>query len=223
MGSAKRIVHKHVAQRGHFAGQRFVVFLLARVDAAVLQQHHLAGLHGHAIDPVGGQSHLTAEQLCKASRHRSQRVFRLERALNGPTQVAGDHDRRARAECHLNARHRCANTCVFGDLARIAQRHVEVSADEDALAAHGTGGTKVGEASELHGGVSRKTADFRRQGFYGIESKRSPTARAAPRANSAAGIRLPPARCTSVSRKPLSAHWTAIPASFIREICPMPA
>ena len=50
---AKGIMHKNVAQGGHFLRQFFVVFLLALVDAAVFQQYQLTGLHADAIDPVG--------------------------------------------------------------------------------------------------------------------------------------------------------------------------
>jgi hypothetical protein len=40
---AEGVVHENVAQGGHLARQLFVVLLLALVDAAVLQQHDLAG------------------------------------------------------------------------------------------------------------------------------------------------------------------------------------
>ena len=65
---AEGVVHEDVAQRRHLPRQRLVVLLLALVDAAVLQQHHLAGLHRHAVDPVGTQRHVAAQQLAQALR-----------------------------------------------------------------------------------------------------------------------------------------------------------
>ena len=49
---AEGVVGVHVAQRGHPARERLVVLLLALVEAAVLEQHDLAGLHVDAVHPV---------------------------------------------------------------------------------------------------------------------------------------------------------------------------
>ena len=118
-----------------FCASSGLVLLLALVEAAVLQQHHLAGLHVDAVDPVGLQRHLAAEQLGQALGHRRQRVLGLELALGGTAQVRGDHHRRAGVQRHADAGHRGADARVFGDVAGVVLRHVEVGADEHALAA----------------------------------------------------------------------------------------
>ena len=45
-----------------------------------------------------------------------------------------NHHRRPSVQSHLNARYRGANAGVFGDVAVLVLRHVEISAYEDALA-----------------------------------------------------------------------------------------
>ena len=57
MRGAEGVVDVDVAQRGQLARELVAVLLLALVDAAVLEQHHLAGLHRHAVDPIGAQRH----------------------------------------------------------------------------------------------------------------------------------------------------------------------
>ena len=131
---AKGVVHKHVAQGGEFSGQLGGVLFLAHVDAAVFQQHDLAWLHLHAVDPVGHQRHFAAQQLAQPFGHRRQRVFRLERALGRAAQVAGDHHRSAGIERHPDAGHTGANAGVFGDIARVVLRHIEVGPDKHPFA-----------------------------------------------------------------------------------------
>ena len=97
---AEGVVHEDVAQRGQLARQRLVVLLLALVEAAVLQQHHLAGRDLHAVDPVGHQRHLAAEQLAQALGHRRERIGGLELALGRAAQVRGHHHRRAGVQRH---------------------------------------------------------------------------------------------------------------------------
>ncbi|CFP63261.1 Uncharacterised protein [Bordetella pertussis] len=92
---AEGVVDVHIAQRRHLARQAFVVLFLAHVAAAVLQQHDFARLDGNAVDPVGHQAHLHAQQFGQALRDRGQRVRLGQRALLGAAQVRGDHDRRA--------------------------------------------------------------------------------------------------------------------------------
>ena len=60
---AKSVVHKDVAQRSQLARQCFAVFLLANVDAAVFQHHHLARGDDHTVHPVGHEWHITTQQL----------------------------------------------------------------------------------------------------------------------------------------------------------------
>jgi hypothetical protein len=146
---AEGVVHEDVAQLRHLLRQLGLVLLLALVQAAVLQQHHLAGLDGHAVDPVGLQAHRTAEQLGHARRHRGQRVLRLELALGGAAQVRGDHHRRAGLQALADGRQRGADAGVLGDVAGVVLRHVEVGADEDALTLELASGDQVGEAEDV--------------------------------------------------------------------------
>jgi hypothetical protein len=126
-----------------------MVLLLAHVQAAVLQQHHLARRDREvAVNPPADQAHRLAEQLGQARGHGLQRILGLELALGGTTQVRGDHDGRARVECQADGGHAGADARVFGDTTLLVLRHVEVGADEDALALDAALGTEIGEADE---------------------------------------------------------------------------
>ena len=151
MGGAEGVVDIDVGQRGELAGQRFVVLLLALVQAAVLEQHDLARLHFDAIDPVGDQRHFAAEQFAQARGDRRQRVFRLERAFGRTTQVRRHHHGGAGFERHPDARHRGADAGVFGDAAGVVLRDVEIGADEDALPGDFALGAQIGKADDVHG------------------------------------------------------------------------
>jgi hypothetical protein len=63
---AERIIGVDVAERRHLPRERFVVFLFAFVDPAVLQQDQLARLHGDTIDPSLLERHGPSKQLAKA-------------------------------------------------------------------------------------------------------------------------------------------------------------
>ena len=154
---AEGIVHEDVAQRRHLPRQRLVILLLALVDAAVLEQHDLAGLDVDSVDPVRAQRHVAAEQFTEARSHRRQRILGLEGAFGRPAQVRGHHHRRAGVERHADARHRGADARVFGDVAGVILRHVEVGADEDALAGDAALGDEVGESKDIHGAILEVT------------------------------------------------------------------
>jgi len=64
--------------------------------------------------------------------------------------VRGHHHRRAGVQRHLQARHRSADARVFGDAAAVVLRHVQVGADEHALAGHLAAGAKIRKADEVH-------------------------------------------------------------------------
>jgi hypothetical protein len=130
--------------------QLFVVLLLALVEAAVLQQHHLAGRDLHAIDPAGNQRHLAAEQFAHACSHRRQGILGLELALGRPAQVRSDHHRGAGLQRLLDAGHAGADSGVLGDLAGIVLRHVQVGTDEDTLTRHLAGGDEIGKTKNVH-------------------------------------------------------------------------
>ena len=162
MGSAKGVVHKDVAQGGELFGQIGVILLFAFVDAAVFQQHHLAGLNRNAVYPMGDQRNLTAQQLAQALGNGGQRVFWSELAFGGATQVGGDHDGSTSVQGHLDAGHAGADAGVFGDVACVVLGDVQVSTDEDALILGTALGAEVGEADEFHRGLTfQESKNFR--------------------------------------------------------------
>jgi hypothetical protein len=150
VGRAKGVIHIDVAQPGQLLRQRGQVFLFADIGAAVLQHHDLAGCHVDAIDPVGDQRHFAAQQLAQALGDGGERVLRLEGAFGGAAQVAGHHHGGAGLQRHLDRRDRRTHARVFGDLARAVERHIQIGADENALALHLALGTQVGETKDVH-------------------------------------------------------------------------
>src|SRR5258708_19426635 len=96
MRCRESIVDIDVAQAGHFPCKGFVVFLLAHVEATVLEQHPLARLEarvpGPAVDPVADQRHVPAEELREALRDGRERIGSTEFAFARSTEVRGDHD-----------------------------------------------------------------------------------------------------------------------------------
>jgi hypothetical protein len=70
--------------------------------------------------------------------------------------VRRHHHGRARLQRHLDGRHRSADARVFGDVARIVLRHVQVRADEHALAGHFALGHEVFESEDGHDGWRRR-------------------------------------------------------------------
>ena len=69
MCSAESVIHIHITQCGHFSRQRFVIFFLALVDAAVFQQHDFAGFDVYTIlNPVLHQGYWLTKHLGQAFR-----------------------------------------------------------------------------------------------------------------------------------------------------------
>ncbi|MCY1529351.1 hypothetical protein D9M68_644900 [compost metagenome] len=149
VGRAEGVIDVDVAQRRHLLGQRFVVLLLADVHAAVFQQHDLAVIDLHAIDPVAHQLHGHAQQLGQALADLGERIGLGQHALLGAAQVGRDHDGGAGVQRHADAGHRGADAGVFADAACVVERHVQVGADEHALAGQGAGLGQRGEGIDL--------------------------------------------------------------------------
>ena len=148
---AEGIVDIDVAELGHALRQRVVVLLLALVHPAVFQQHDLSGRERRvpraAVDPVANERDFDAQELGEARADRRQRIRGRPRPFGRPSQVRRDHHGGTACERVANGRHRCANPRVVGDRARVVLRHVQVGANEHALAAH----VEVGQASKGHG------------------------------------------------------------------------
>jgi hypothetical protein len=153
VGGAECVVDVDVAELGHLLRELVGILLFALVDAAVFEQHQLAGRDVHAVfNPVRHQRHVAAEQFGEAPGDRRKRVFRLEFAFSGAAQVRGDHHGRAGVERSLDGRHGGADAGVFGDVALIVLRNVQVGADEHALAGQLAFGDQIGETQYLvHG------------------------------------------------------------------------
>ncbi|MNN58444.1 hypothetical protein D3C81_1734920 [compost metagenome] len=157
MRGAEGVVHIDVTELGHLLRQLVAVLLLALVDAAVFQQHHLAGRDLDAVDPVLHQLDRLAQQLGQARGDRRQRVFRLELAFGRAAQVGGDHHRGAGGEAGLDRGHRGADAGVLGDMAGVVLRHVQVGADEDPLAGDFALGNQIGKTQDSgHDGERRE-------------------------------------------------------------------
>ncbi|MNS97372.1 hypothetical protein D3C72_1316990 [compost metagenome] len=142
----ERIHHEHIAEGGVLLRQGFIVLALADVHAAVFQQHQLARLHVDAVDPVTHQRHFAAQQHRQALGHRRQRIGFAPHAFLRAAQVRGDHHRRALLQRALERR-QGSGDALFGGDAAILDRHVQILADQHALA----GEVEVGHADDGHG------------------------------------------------------------------------
>jgi hypothetical protein len=130
---AESVVYVDVAERRDLARQCLVVGLLALVDAAVLEQYELAGLHLDAVDPVRAHGHRAPEQFSDAGGDRRERVLGAQHAFLRPPEVRGHHDRSTGLERTSNRRQRCADAAVIADLA-VFHRHVQIGANQHPLA-----------------------------------------------------------------------------------------
>ena len=140
MRRAERVVDVGVAETSERAGEARLLLrlLLPRVEAQVLQQQHLTwperarcplGRGAHAVVDEGD---LLAEPLGQALAHRAQAQLGPRHALR-TTEVAHQHHRRAVLERMADRRQCRDDPCVVRDAA-VLDRHVEVDAQEDALA-----------------------------------------------------------------------------------------
>ena len=147
---SERVVDVDVAERGHPPRKRLVVLLFTGVEPAVLEQHDAAGSERvvplAAVDPVADQRNRQREQRRQPLCDRRQRVCRVPLAFGGAAEMRGHHDGSTPRDAVADARQRRADARVVGDRAVIVLRHVEVGADEHALAVH----VDIAEAQERH-------------------------------------------------------------------------
>jgi hypothetical protein len=154
---AERVIHPHVGEARQLAREGLVVRLLLRVEAEVLEEEHLPLLEVahellHAVaDAVVGEDHVLLQELGQPRRGGLQRellpVLRLP--LRAP-EVRGEHDLRLVRDGVLDGGERRADARVVRDLPLRVERHVEVDADEDALA----GEVERVDRLERHGPVA---------------------------------------------------------------------
>ncbi len=138
VGGREGVVDVHIAELGQLGGEGGVVLLLAGVEAQVLQQQHAAvgqlgyGLGRRIADAVGSEGHRRAQHLGQGFDHRLQAHGRHDLAL-GPVEVGQQHHLGALAAQGLDGGDDGAQAGVVADAA-ILHRHVEVDADQNALA-----------------------------------------------------------------------------------------
>jgi|GEM_PF-5421771 len=137
MGGAEGIHDKQIAERGHAPRQGLVVVGLAGVEAHVLAEHDPTGIrHGIAVKPVPHHRDLTAQQLAQPGSHRRHRGLGIERPGPGAAEMAHHHDPGTRRHQPLQGRQRSAQARLIAD-APVLQRHVQILADQHALAGEG--------------------------------------------------------------------------------------
>ncbi len=130
MRGTESVVHIHIAQRRHFFRELVAVFFLAAVKARVFEQHRLARHHADAVNPIAYQRDFKPQNIPKPARNRRQRKFRCELAFFGPPEMRRDHHRGPSAQCRTNCRRRSADARVFGDVASVVLRNIQVGADK---------------------------------------------------------------------------------------------
>ena len=137
---AKGVVDIDLRKGGQLLGELRIVLFLFLVEADVLQQNDVAGLHrvdallGVLADDVLGQDDLLIELLAQALRNGGQGILHVEFAL-GTAQVRAEDDGRIVVQEVLDGGQRRHDAGVVGDL-RAVQGDVEVAAHEYALAGY---------------------------------------------------------------------------------------
>ena len=138
VGGAEGVVDVEVGEPGQRVGQLRIVLGLARLEADVLEQQHVARAQpgGHRLDLLADHRrrllHLGAEQLGQALADRPHRERRVDLALR-PAEVGDEDQRGAALAQQLDRRQRRADPRVVGDPAAV-ERHVEVDPDQHPLA-----------------------------------------------------------------------------------------
>ena len=142
MRGREGVVDVDVAQRGELVDEGRVVLLLLLVEAEVLQQQHVARLEiAHALfgllaDAILGEGDRLAERLRQRLDQRLQRHLGHALAV-GPAEMAEHDHLGALVGELLQGRRGALDARGVGHLA-VLHRHVEVDADQHALARHGS-------------------------------------------------------------------------------------
>jgi len=136
------VVHVDIGEFGQRLRKRGIVLFLFRVEPQVLEQDevraaaHVRGRHGRArriADAIVRKRHGPLEQRLEPRRHGLEAELRRRLALGAPQVRRQDH-RGALVQRVLNRRQGRRDAGVVGDRA-VLDRHVEVDANEHALAA----------------------------------------------------------------------------------------
>ena len=142
MDHAEAVGDEDLAEGGDLLGVRGahggILAGLLRVEANVLQQHHVAVVHrgdlGLGILAVGvlGQRHVGAEQLAEAGGNRGQAQLRNDLAFRA-AKVGHEDDLGAFFAQGLDGRQSSLDSTVISDGGAV-QRNIEISANQNALA-----------------------------------------------------------------------------------------
>ena len=131
MGGAERVIDEHVAQGGVGFAQLQIVFLLAFVDAHVLQHDDIASVQGRFVfTPVVQYFYVFAQQAAQMRGNGRDIVFGMEFAFGRAAQVGHHNNGRTVVQAVFDGRERGADTGVVADFA-VFERHVHIGADED--------------------------------------------------------------------------------------------
>ena len=134
VGGTERVIDEYVAQRSVGFAQLQVVFLLAFVDAHVLQHYDITGVQSRFVfTPVVQYFHVFAQQFAQMRGNRRYIVFRMEFAF-GRTAEVGHHDhRRTVVQAVFDGCERSTDTGVIADVA-VFERYVHIGADQNGFA-----------------------------------------------------------------------------------------
>ena len=140
MRRAERVVDVGVTELGELLAKGGVVFLLALVEAQVLEQQHVARAKGSRLrlrvlaNRIARERNRLAEELRQAKSSRAKRELLLEALARGAAEVAHEDDARAIADKLLDGRQRRFDARVVSHDA-IGHGDVEIDAHEHALVA----------------------------------------------------------------------------------------
>jgi hypothetical protein len=147
--SREGVVDVDVAILCQLLGKTGIVLLLARVEAGVLEDEHVAVLHtldrfgGFITDAIVGKGDRPAELLAKGFGDRLQRLLRI--APFGPAEMRQDDRLAALRRDFADGRQDTLDAGRVGD-PPVLGGHVEVEAEEDPLAAD----VDLVERADLH-------------------------------------------------------------------------
>ncbi len=150
MRRGKGVVHIDIRELCHGSGHAGIVLLLLGVVAGVLQHQQVAARHsldrllGRHADAVLGKAHPLSQHLAQRDGNRCQRHLRDAPAL-GAVEVAADDDPGTLLDEFADRRRQSLEARQIADLA-VANRHVEVGAQQDVLA----GDIDIVEGTEGH-------------------------------------------------------------------------
>ena len=137
VGGTKGVVDVAVAEGCQLAGEIFTTLGLFRIEADVLEEHHLTGLKlfGHSLRLAASEEflrelHGAVHEGLQILGHRLESQLGLEAAFLGTAEVGHDDDGGTVLEELLDGGHRLAHAGVVGNLLPVVHGDVEVHAQQ---------------------------------------------------------------------------------------------